>query len=245
MTMTPTVISPKKHDLEKIFAVDINWHELIAEWQIEQQFRFELEAAQNYFGKLRVMARVYEYLATKEGAVTWHIKHIVNLEKLFTPIERNIWDDLRYLGLPLYPQYPALKYMLDFADPFKKICIEADGKEYHQDKARDKKRHLELEANGWTVYHIPGGDTVRWVDEFYRLDEDIENHWGWTYGEYTEQEQSEIDRFKGRIIEGTSGGLIVCIMKHHYGKHTVGMGNRAPDNPEYYLDLNREKFFFI
>ena len=44
------------------------------------------------------------------------------------------------LGLPFYPQYPIGKYFVDFADPVKKIVIECDGKKYHQDKEKDKRR---------------------------------------------------------------------------------------------------------
>lgn len=35
----------------------------------------------------------------------------------FTPIERNVWSDIREQGLPFYPQVPVLNYFLDFGCP--------------------------------------------------------------------------------------------------------------------------------
>lgn len=34
-----------------------------------------------------------------------------------SPIEWNVWQDIRSYGLPLYPQVPCGKYFIDFADP--------------------------------------------------------------------------------------------------------------------------------
>jgi hypothetical protein len=44
-----------------------------------------------------------------------------NISDYFTPIEQNIWNELRANGLPFYFQYPVLNYFLDFADPIRKI----------------------------------------------------------------------------------------------------------------------------
>lgn len=201
----------------------------------EQQFRADLEAAPNYFAKLRVMARVYDYMTQHDKtSVSWHIKGVVDLRKLFTPIEDSVWDDMIYFGLRMYPQYPALKYVLDFADPFYKIAIECDGKEWHQDKAKDRKRHLELEKAGWTVYHIPGADTLRWVGEFYDL----------TAGP-ADQYDEEFYHRRHKILQRTSGGLIVCILAYHYNCRNISMLGVTPDDPGFYLQLNRETFFQI
>lgn len=35
----------------------------------------------------------------------------------FTPIERELWNDIRGKGLPFYPQIPVGPYFLDFGDP--------------------------------------------------------------------------------------------------------------------------------
>lgn len=72
-----------------------------------------------------------------------------------TPIEANTWSDIRCAGLPFFPQLSVLGYFLDFADPFKKIAIECDGKQWHNAE-KDAKRDARLAEVGWTVYRIPG-----------------------------------------------------------------------------------------
>jgi len=57
-----------------------------------------------------------------------------------SPIERNVWSDLKCNGIKMYPQYPVWKYFLDFWDPIKKIWIEVDWREFHEDNGKDIKR---------------------------------------------------------------------------------------------------------
>lgn len=77
----------------------------------------------------------------------------------FTPIEFLAWHDIRSQGLPLYPQFPALQYFIDFADPVLQIGIELDGKAYHNE-ARDRQRDEVLWAQGWRVFRIPGREAL-------------------------------------------------------------------------------------
>lgn len=79
----------------------------------------------------------------------------------FSPIEDNVWGAIRYLGLPLYPQYPAGPYFIDFADPFRKIGIEVDSIRWHKDKAKDAKRQGDIERMGWTIHRIPSRMTYK------------------------------------------------------------------------------------
>jgi very-short-patch-repair endonuclease len=67
---------------------------------------------------------------------------------IFTPIERNVWGDIRDLGLPMYPQFPVGPYFIDFADPVKKLGIEVDSRRYHQDWEQDHTREQALEQQG-------------------------------------------------------------------------------------------------
>lgn len=89
----------------------------------------------------------------------------------FTPIEHNVWGDIRSLGLPLYPQVPALNYFLDFACPMLKIGVECDGKAWHNhdlDKARDAR----LAAAGWMIFRIEGHECKRMVEPWIEYEED-------------------------------------------------------------------------
>lgn len=77
-----------------------------------------------------------------------------------TPIEDSVWFDIRTTPVPMYPQIPALNYFLDFANPFVKVAIECDGKEWH-DAEKDAKRDQKLIDDGWTIYRIPGAKCNR------------------------------------------------------------------------------------
>lgn len=70
--------------------------------------------------------------------------------------ERLFWHDIRKVGLPFYPEFPVGNYFIDFADPIKKVGIEVDGKEFHQDRLKDLDRQQELENLGWKIFRISG-----------------------------------------------------------------------------------------
>jgi very-short-patch-repair endonuclease len=92
--------------------------------------------------------------------------------KISSPIENMAWQVIRGFGqAPFYPQYPVDKFFVDFGNPFLKIALECDGREFHLDKEKDNKRDERLFKLGWTVYRIPGKDCVRPVsDEYYDLE---------------------------------------------------------------------------
>lgn len=77
-----------------------------------------------------------------------------------TPIEQMAWSEIRQAGIPLLPQFPALGYLLDFADPLLKVALECDGKEWHE-RAADLARDTKLADRGWTVYRVTGAECHR------------------------------------------------------------------------------------
>jgi very-short-patch-repair endonuclease len=77
----------------------------------------------------------------------------------FTPIERLAWHDIRTSGLPLYPQFPAGRFFLDFGDPILQIGVELDGKDYH-DAERDRRRDEQLWELGWRIFRVPGRNSL-------------------------------------------------------------------------------------
>lgn len=85
--------------------------------------------------------------------------YVLDWVGLMTPIECRVWDNIRGMTLPFYPQFPVNQYFLDFADPVKKIGIEVDGLQYHSSReqlAHDQKRQSSLEGWGWRVFRITG-----------------------------------------------------------------------------------------
>lgn len=105
----------------------------------------------------------------------WISPYVSNIHwgSLFTPIEEDTWQNIRCFGkVPLYPQYPVLNYFLDFGNPFLKIGIECDGREFHLDKEKDRIRDTNLRKQGWRIYRMPGSDCVRPINpEYYRVAE--------------------------------------------------------------------------
>nr|WP_306795588.1 DUF559 domain-containing protein [Burkholderia sp. GbtcB21] len=80
---------------------------------------------------------------------------VADWKRLMTPIELAMWDEMRSEGVAFWPQFPVGKYMVDFAQPDRKIAIECDGSAYH-DVDKDSVRDRELRLMGWTTYRIPG-----------------------------------------------------------------------------------------
>jgi very-short-patch-repair endonuclease len=124
------------------------------------------------FHVLRHNYRMYAQ-AVDAGVVRWGYPcdpYIVgDWASLMTPIEAAMWDELRSEGLPFWPQFPVGKYMVDFGDPVRRIAIECDGKEFHQDYKKDARRDAEIESLGWSVHRISGRscfeDEVAFTDE--------------------------------------------------------------------------------
>lgn len=111
----------------------------------------------------------------------------------FTPIEWSVWQDIRGMGLPFFPQMPVLNYFLDFGNPLLKIGIECDGKAWH-DKAKDDTRDTRLIAAGWTIFRIQGHECKRVIDI------DYERH---TAREYDRDfDDARLDQFYMETSEG-------------------------------------------
>lgn len=128
-----------------------------------------------------------------------------------TPIEAAVWGDIRCAALPFFPQIPALNYFLDFADPFKKIAIECDGKEWH-DAEKDAKRDARLAEDGWTVYRIPGSMCRRTLRRPIDLLMEHEQN-GYSHDEALRLTQSQAAEWFAR----TSEGIVEAIGITHYG----------------------------
>lgn len=121
--------------------------------------------------KFRVMYQLKDiYLKRNEELANNPISPYVVIGKLWddvyrcmTPIELNLWSELRFLGLTYYPEYPIGKYFVDFGNPIKKVVIEADGKEYHtkQYEIKDQVRQKEIESLGWKVIRVKGKETYQ------------------------------------------------------------------------------------
>lgn len=94
-------------------------------------------------------------------------------QEFLSPIEKNVWNAIRALGMPFYPQFPVGRYHVDFADPIFKLAIEADGAAYHN-KKKDDWRDFQLDQKGWTIYRIEGRDTkIQTIEDNYGIETEI------------------------------------------------------------------------
>lgn len=132
-----------------------------------EDMRKDAEITQLYYDaktqveRWNALRRLYKYYhdeiieRSKQNIRQMVDPYMVDWSKIFTPIEEDAWQSIRYYGLPLYPQYPVGRYFLDFASPYLKLGVEMDGKEFHN-ADKDHARDLDLLNQGWIIYRIPG-----------------------------------------------------------------------------------------
>lgn len=115
--------------------------------------------------------------------------------KYMSPIEFNVWSDIRSNGLMFYPQFPVLNYFIDFADPIRKIWIEVDWKDWHLDKEKDKIRQNKIENEWWKIYRVEWKHT--YVNEF---DYENEKYYDRPYKECEEEWFNELSEWEKKYI---------------------------------------------
>lgn len=120
-------------------------------------FQLALEAKdagdlQAYFTQLR---RMYDSIRPDIDAGRY-AANFCEWSLLLTPIEREVWVELRRLGGHFYPQFPVGRFFVDFGNPWTKTAIECDGKAWHsqdRDNARDR---LLMHQHGWETWRLSG-----------------------------------------------------------------------------------------
>lgn len=105
--------------------------------------------------KWQAIRNIYETIGTDR-----YTPYPVDWTKIFTPIERMAWGEIRDRGLPFYPQFPIGRFFVDLADPVRKIVIECDGKAFHS-AIKDAARDEVLNSLGWRVFRVSGADCNR------------------------------------------------------------------------------------
>lgn len=126
-------------------------------------------AAEKITDKWGVLRYVYQQKygeiieASSRNVRAWADPYFANWMKDSSPIEFRAWGDIRSRGTPLYPQFPLFNYFIDFANPYLKVGVELDGKDWH-DPVKDKARDEFLTSVGWHIYRITGAEANRTVD---------------------------------------------------------------------------------
>jgi very-short-patch-repair endonuclease len=94
------------------------------------------------------------------------VRHAFSPNIFDSPLEQMFYE-LAFLDLHIYPQHTVGKYRLDFAIPDKRIAIELDGHEYHKTKyqrTHDAKRDRWLYGQGWHVLRFTGTEIHQNLD---------------------------------------------------------------------------------
>lgn len=181
---------------------------------LERMEKFEgnlyFESSDNYFYKLNAIRNYYK--CHNEEIIKWQQCHPNSFYRaypydwniVFTPIESLAWGSIRCKGnIPLYPQYPALSYYLDFGNPLKKIGLELDGKDYHNIE-KDKKRDKELSEWGWKIYRVSGSQMNK------------TNYTSYYDSEINDYEEGDYKNLIRDWIYNTGDGVIEAIKVIHF-----------------------------
>jgi very-short-patch-repair endonuclease len=171
--------------------------------QLESIFKIVIQDNPRRWDAIR---RIYKLIDTQK-----YEPYPVDWTMIFTPIESYAWGEIRYYGLPFWPQYPIDRYFSDFADPNKKIIIECDGAAYHS-REKDAVRDSFLSSNGWAIYRISGADCHRSVD----------SPWEEIIHREIDRNSEEAKKMIRLWMSSTVEGLICAIDQIHY---------REPSNP--------------
>lgn len=87
---------------------------------------------------------------------------IAERNKTESPIEVLLFDLLNANGYVVKTQVKIGPYRADFVLPQHRLVIEADGKQYHQDrKAYDRRRDAYMRKLGWKVVRFSGRQIYR------------------------------------------------------------------------------------
>jgi len=112
----------------------------------------------DYLKRLGMIRAKYRLEADAFGTID--DPYFIDWTDVFTPIEAEVWRDIRSFGLDFLPQYPVGRFYADFADPARKIVIECDGEAFHRDQMKDAKRDDFMRSQGWRVFRLTGRECV-------------------------------------------------------------------------------------
>lgn len=175
--------------------------------KLENDFR-ELEEITDKWGFLR---QIYMELLpwilerAKENVVIPINPYPVDWSRYFSPIEAYAWTSIRSHYMALYPQFPVFNYFVDFANPYLRIGLEMDGKNFH-DPVKDKLRDELFYRHGWRIFRIKGYETKT---KFVSLDI-IEER------ESEEDDREEIHPDIVHWIMNTADGVIYAIKQVYF-----------------------------
>ena len=123
-----------------------------------------------------------------------------------------VYNDIKSIGVFLYPIYPIGDYFVDFGNPFKKVGIEILYKERQRQERLDCIEYFE--KRGWTIYRLESKHVEPSAEELYRRENiDLENP-------YLYEDENMFDFFE-KHKDNNSECLIYYIREKHSLSSTV------------------------
>ena len=105
----------------------------------------------------------------------------VSMRELYkTDIEKIMEKALNKKGIEAVYNFPFRSrygYILDFAIPEQKICIECDGEHWHKEgNSRDRKRNWVMRKQGWKIIRFRGKEIKEDIDSCLKnIQKEVEN----------------------------------------------------------------------
>ena len=101
--------------------------------------------SQFYFEEIKKRYKVWFRRAIREQHYTLPYYEIQSWDKMLNAVAHNIFDDIKCLGVPLYPVYPISEFdYIHFGNPFIKIGIEIAYKNSSREKIDRKLKRLPI-----------------------------------------------------------------------------------------------------
>lgn len=172
----------------------------------------DIDPNENYFKTLQRLKEYYldaynSIMAHHEkGSLSHYRVYPCDWSTIHTPIEFAAWSSIRAKGrTPLYPQFPVDRYFVDFANPYYRIGVELDGKEWHN-ADKDRERDTHLAQLGWKIFRITGAEMYRTDYEWHG---DLFTDWN-TYDE-------DFQKMRHWLMN-TGDGVIEAVRFQYFGR---------------------------
>lgn len=157
-----------------------------------------------YFRQLYMEMIPYILERSRTNVAAFINPYSVDWGSFLSPIEFHAWVSIRSHYVALYPQFPLFNYFIDFANPYLRIGVEMDGKNFH-DPEKDAVRDAMLSRYDWKIFRIPGRECYT---PFVSYD---------TIAEMECEEDERLSSLRNWILN-SSDGLIYAIKKVYFQK---------------------------
>lgn len=160
---------------------------------------------------------------SKNNTSNWINPYFLDWNMVFSPIETVAWNSIRSIGkIVLYPQVPLFNYFVDFANPYLKIGLELDGKDYHN-KHEDKTRDEMLAKFGWKIFRVKGSECQTSFRDFNDIQSDFELT--------PEEKEEELENWMLNSCDGVINAIkqVYFVEKEYQVKQTIDLSYRTLD----------------